>query len=140
MATVKQVMEVIDKLKASKPIEFFKGIDEINSGMRFIMIYLNESNNNVYASELSERMGISRARITILIKKLIAKDFVVKIQAKDDARKDIIKLTEKGKTEINKEKERVFNNIIKVIDTLGIKKVNQFIELSTEIRNIFKKC
>lgn len=140
MATVKQVMEVIDKLKASKPIEFFKGIDEINSGMRFIMIYLNESNNNVYASELSERMGISRARITILIKKLIAKDFVVKIQAKDDARKDIIKLTEKGKTEINKEKEIVFNNIIKVIDTLGIKKVNQFIELSTEIRNIFKKC
>lgn len=140
MATVKQVMEVIDKLKASKPIEFFKGIDEISSGMRFIMIYLDEANNDVYASELSEKMNISRARIAILIKKLIAKDFVIKVRAEDDARKELIKLTEKGQTEINKEKEKLFNSIVKVIDTLGIKKVNQFIELSTEIRNIFKKC
>lgn len=140
MATIKQVMEVIDKLKASKPIEFFKGIDEINSGMRFIMMYLDAVNNDVYASELSEKMNISRARIAILIKKLIAKDFVVKIKSGSDARKDIIKLTEKGKSEINKEKERVFNNIAKVIDSLGIKKVNQFIELSTKIRNILKKC
>ena len=139
MKSNSQIVEVFDKLKECRPTHFFKHIDEINSGMGFIMVYLYESKNDVCAIELSKHMQISRARVAMLIKKLIAKGFVEKEDSLNDARKEIVKITDAGIYEIAKMRQQVFNNIAKVVDKLGIDRVLEFIELSKQIHSVIEE-
>lgn len=136
MASKAEVFGVMGKLQECNPLEFFRSIDEINSGMGYIMLRLYNAKNEVYAIDLSQDMQISRARVTMLIKKLTTKGFVVKQRSKLDARKEIITITNKGRDEVNNIKKKVLDNVTKLIDNLGINKVNQFLELSKDIRNI----
>lgn len=136
MASKLEVFEVMGKLQECNPLEFFRTIDEVNSGMGYIMLRLYNAKDEVYAIDLSSDMQISRARVTMIIKKLIYKGFVVKQRSKSDARKEIISITNKGREEVNNIKQKVLNNVNMLIDKMGIDKVNQFLSLSNEIKNI----
>lgn len=136
MASRAEVFEVMGKLHDCNSLEFFKMIDEIDSGMGYIMLKLYNAKDEVYAIDLSVDMQISRARVTMLLRKLISRGFVVKQRSKVDARKEIISITNKGRDEVNHIKQKVLNNVTKLIDSLGIDKVNQFLELSREIKNV----
>jgi len=136
MASKMEVFEVMGKLQECSPLEFFRTIEEINSGMGYIMLRLYNAKDEVFAIDLSNDMQISRARVTMLLHKLISKGFVVKQRSKTDARKEIISITNKGRDEVINIKQKVLDNVNKLIDKLGIDKVNQFLELSREIRNI----
>lgn len=139
MASKMEVFEVMGKLQECNPLEFFRMIDEINSGMGYIMLRLYNAKEEVYAIDLSEDMQISRARVTMLLHKLISKGFVVKQRSKKDARKEIISITNKGRDEVGLIKQKVIDNVSKLIDILGMDKVNQFLELSGEIKGILHK-
>ena len=136
MASKMEVFEVMGKLQECSPLEFFRVIEEINSGMGYIMLRLYNAKEDVYAIDLSEDMQISRARITMLLRKLILKGLVVKQRSKSDARKEVITITNKGRDEVNNIKQKVLNTVTKLIDNLGIDKVNQFLEISKEIRDM----
>lgn len=133
MASKTQVFEVMAKLQEHNPLEVFRSIEEINSGMGYIMLRLYNAKNEVFAIDLSKDMQISRARVTMLLRKLISKGFVVKQRSKIDARKEIITITNKGRDEVNQIKQKVLDDINKLIDRLGIDKVNEFLDLSKEI-------
>ena len=136
MASKMEVFEVMGKLQECSPIEFFKTIEEINSGMGYIMLRLYNAKEEIYAINLSADMQISRARVTMLLNKLISKGFVVKQRSKNDARKEIITITNKGRDEVAKIKQRILDIVNKLIDNLGMDKVNQFFEISNEIKNL----
>ncbi|MBQ7798191.1 MAG: winged helix-turn-helix transcriptional regulator [Clostridia bacterium] len=133
MASKAQVFEVMAKLQDCSPLEAFRHIDEINSGMGYIMLRLYNAKNEVFAIDISKDMQISRARVTMLIRKLISKGFAVKQRSKTDARKEIITITNKGRDEVNTIKQKILGDVNKLIDKLGFDKVNQFLEISKEI-------
>lgn len=139
MTTRQQAIEIIEKLKNCRPMEFFLGMNDINSGMGFILINLYESKNGTYASSISEKMKISRARVAILLKKLQAKNLITKEISSNDTRKEVLKITNLGRQEVETVRNKIINKTIKVIDTLGIEKVNNFIALSTEIKNTIQE-
>jgi DNA-binding MarR family transcriptional regulator len=139
MASKMEVFEVMGKLQECNPLEFFRTIDEINSGMGYIMLRLYNAKDEVFAIDLSADMQISRARVTMLLRKLILRGFVVKQRSKKDARKEIISITNKGRDEVNNIKKKVLDNVTILIDSLGMDKVNQFLELSGEIKQILHK-
>ena len=133
MASKAQVFEVMAKLRDCSPLEAFRHIDEINSGMGYIMLRLYNAKNEVFAIDISKDMQISRARVTMLIRKLISKGFAVKQRSKTDARKEIITITNKGRDEVNTIKQKILGDVNKLIDKLGFDKVNKFLEISKEI-------
>ena len=139
MANKTQVFEVMAKLQEHNPLEVFRNIEEINSGMGYIMLKLYNAKDEVFAIDLSKDMQISRARVTMLLRKLILKGFVIKQRSKVDARKEMITITNKGRDEVNQIKQKVFNDINKLIDKLGIEKVNEFLDLSKEIHETLHK-
>ncbi len=139
MADKRQVLEIMARLKESNPLEIFKIIDEINSGMGYILLRLYNAKSEVYAIHLSKDMQISRARVTMLLRKLINKGFVLKQQSKSDARKEIVTITNKGREEVTILKQKIFSNVSKLVDKLGTEKINQFIDLSNEIHKIMHK-
>ena len=137
MANKEQVYQIIEKLKIIRPTEMFKDIDCTNKGMRFILIYISE-NNNVYASTISEKMNISRARVGILLKKLENKKFITKRPSSSDARIDVIELTPPGRSEAEKLKEDAISEMIKIIDYVGFDELNTCLDTMAKVKKILE--
>ena len=130
-----QAEQILKKIKSCSPTKTFKPLDHSESGLCFILIYLDEAEREVYASEISEKMKISRAGVAKLIKKLIYKEFVTKRVSHTDARKEIINITEKGRIEACKHREEVMTFIENLIRKVGVEKIEKFIDLAEEIKN-----
>lgn len=139
MVTREQALDVLNKMKQNKPTKFFNKIDETSAGMNFILVYLSEHGNEVYASTIAEKMNISRARVAVLIQKLINKGMVQKSSSCIDGRIDVLKITETGLNEVKTFKEQVLSNVITVVEKIGLEEIYRFIDTSAKIKNILSE-
>ena len=64
-----QALSLIKRLQEIKQPKILKTISDLDAGMRCIMLFLSENSTGVYASAISENMGVSRARVGVLLKK-----------------------------------------------------------------------
>lgn len=136
MVTREQALGVLNKLKENKPTKLFNKASETSAGMNFVLVYLSEHKENVYASTIADKMQISRARIAVLIQKLISKSLIEKTVSNDDARIEVLKITPLGIKEVNAFKEKMISALIKVIEEVGLKRIYKFIETSAKINHI----
>ena len=136
MATQEQILSIIKKIKTDKPTYIFKKILDMDSGVKFVLMLLYESETEVYASTISEKMNISRARVAVLLKKMQDKDLIVKTPSLSDARIEIVSFTEYGLDCAKKFREQSMSMINKVVDNFGYEKVNQFIDMAVNIKKI----
>lgn len=134
MTTREQALCILAKLKANNPVEVLKKFNDINSGMKFILIHLDEAKSEVFASELSELMCISRARVSFMLKKMEQKGLISRKTSVNDSRKEVLSLTTLGKSQLEYEQQKVIDNLTQVIDHIGIDKINQFIEIGDQIK------
>lgn len=139
MVTIQQAMEVLQKMKNNRPIKLFNNLNESEAGMRFVLVYLSEHNQDVYSSAIAEEMKISRARVAVLTQKLESKGYIEKLPSKKDKRIEVIKITQRGLDQINFMKNNVLNSVIKIIDEIGLDEINQFIETSAKIKKILQE-
>ena len=138
MVTRKQALEVIEKLKQNKPEVMLNEVKRTEKGLGLVLGYIYE-NPNVYAVNISQKMQISRARIAVILKKLINRGLVKKSPAPDDARVEVLSVTEKGAKEVRLHKEAVVSLITAVIKEVGYDEVNTFISTSFKIREAVRK-
>lgn len=139
MITKNQAMEILEKIKNNRPNKFFNKLDDTEAGMRFVLIYLSENKAGVYASSIAEKMCISRARVAVLIQKLLIKGYIEKTLSKTDGRIEVLSLTAKGIEEINSHQEKILKNIMKIIEEIGLDEVNKYIEISSKIKKILEE-
>lgn len=113
-----------------------KGLNDTKAGVGAVVKVLNDSPVPISAGTISKKIGVSTARTAVLLKKMSAKNLIVKETDKKDKRKTLVKLSEHGKKTADKMKENLFRHIAFIIDTLGMEKLEQFISLSKEIRSV----
>lgn len=136
MATKEQVEYVFKNLMIVNPEEFFKGMNNVRVGVGAVIKILSESATPISAGEISEKMCVSTARTAVLLKKMLAKQLIVKLSDKNDKRKTLVALSDYGKQTAQQMKDNLYRQLSKVIDILGMEKIEQFIESSKEIRNV----
>lgn len=86
--------------------EFKKVTETINdgfSGMYFVLKILSDTSKEFSAGDISETFQVSTARTAVILKTLEGKGYIIKSKSKNDARKTIVKITDKG-TEILNER------------------------------------
>lgn len=138
MGKEQQIAEIIKILEENKPAKVFKKVsDDLDSGIRFVLMFLSD-NKNVYASTISERINISRARVGILLKKMESKNLIEKIGDAQDGRIQVIKITEKGRQQCSQIKAKIREYISKTIDAVGYERLLSFLEIVGEIKNVLK--
>lgn len=138
MDKITQATQLLEQIRDSHPMEFFDRFDSYNSGMNVILMYLVTSNEEVYATTFSEKMNISRARVSKILQKLLDKQYITKQLSTEDARKEYISITDQGRMAIEEVKKKIISNGITLIDHLGIEKLQTFISISKEIRDLIK--
>lgn len=135
MLTKEEAIILMERLKKTKPNDFFNKVDDYEVGMRFVLIYLSE-NENVYANNIANVMGVSRARITVLLNKLENKGYIKKEVSATDKRIEVVSLTDSGFAYINQIKENVISLVIKVVDEIGIDEIHRFLDTAAKIKKL----
>ena len=136
MATKEQIEYVFSNFMQSQPTEFLRLLNGAKAGVGYVLKILNETDHPITAGEISDKMNVSTARVAVLLRKMINKDFIVKESDKSDARVTIVKLTDYGRQMANAMRQEMQEHLSVIIDTMGMDKINEFILLSNEIKTI----
>lgn len=120
----------------SRPTKFPEEINATNAGIGLVMKLLRTSaEGKLTAGDISVAMGVSTARVAVLLKKMEKKDLIVKTGDENDARVTVVSLSETGLKTINEARRDAIDRVSMVIDKLGEDKIRSFIDLSLEVRN-----
>lgn len=139
MATQEQVERIAEELVKAQPTNFSKLINNANVGIGFALKLLYMAQEHcLTAGEISDAMGVSTARVAVLLKKMENKGLIVKETDRSDARVTVVRLSADGEQSVRETKENILRHIAVVIDKIGIEKLQQFIALSVEVKNAMR--
>lgn len=139
MATQEQIEYVLRELPRAHPAEFFKIFNDSNAGIGFALKLLNTAEKNrLSAGAISEAMGVSTARVAVIIKKMESRGLITKESYWADARVTLVCLSDEGKALCEQMRANMSAHISAVIDRIGMEKLRQFIELSVEVKEAMR--
>lgn len=140
MATQEQIEYIVRELPKAHPANFFKVFNDSNTGIGFaIKLLYSAEGNRLSAGAISEAMGVSTARVAVLLKKMESKGLITRESDRADARVTVARLSEAGKAAAEQMQENMLEHISYVIDQVGMEKLLQFIELSVEVKMAMAK-
>ncbi len=135
----KELMSIMEKShKATRHIR------EPLGGEAFVLYQVSRSVGSITPSDISCNIGVSTARVATTLKNLEKKEMIVREIDKDDRRKILIKITEKGKEEVEKNYNHLLNNTIEMLVFLGEDDANEFIRIKKRLaqrnKELAEKC
>lgn len=136
MATAAQIDNILSLIEKVHSSNIFDTTNHLHTGIGAMLFYLSKAKSAVTAGDISENLKVSTARVAVLIKKLEANGLIIKSQLPTDARVSIITLTDCGKQTIYKLEQDIRQKIGEVIDKVGIDRLTEFINISSEIKSI----
>lgn len=134
-AQIEMVLEEFKKVHPPHPSGFLQRIDERQEGVGAVLCLLHEAKDTVTAGRISEVLGVSTARVAVLLKKMEAKGLIAKERAPFDARVTVVTLTEQGRETMHRIEEEIFRQMGIVIDRVGEERVLEFIAIAKEIQS-----
>ena len=117
------------------PVGLLQRIDETQEGVGAVLCLLHESDETVTAGRVSEVLGVSTARVAVLLKKMAAKGLITKGHDPADARVTVVSLTEQGRESIREIEGELYRQTGLVIDRVGEERVLEFIAIAQEIQS-----
>lgn len=136
MASQEQIEAVAAAMRKIRPAPLFKLISESQTGIGAVMRYLSDADGEVTAGNIADFMGVSTARVAVLLKKLSAKGLIVKESAASDGRVTIVRLSDTGKQTAEAMRSGVCGKIGEAIDKIGMERMLEFLTIAGEISDI----
>ena len=90
-------------------------------------------------SEISEALGITKARVTAISNALYEKEFILFHKNEKDKRKINLMLSPLGEVMITHKLEMLDKRIISILEDLGIEKTEMLIDILNEIQKIITR-
>lgn len=138
MATKEQIEKILVLLDESHPRNFMEKRNETGVGIGAVLTFLFESDKPITAGAISKSLGISTARVAVLLKKMEARGFICRTTGTQDARTVVVSLTPLGLETVKKLRENLYQDIGILIDTIGMDQLIAYTNISKEIRSVLK--
>lgn len=139
MATQAQIEQVAQALHRVLPAPFFRKVSESQAGTGAVLRFLFETEGDVTAGMIADLMGVSTARVAVLLKKMTVRGLIVKVRAPGDARITIVRLTDQGRGTAQLMRDDMYARVGQVIDKVGMDRAMEFLSIAGEIAEIMPK-
>ncbi len=116
-----------------------QSIDGLKLGMGNILSHLYYSSEDMSAGDLGNALGISKPRVTVLLKKLVQRGYIVYREDSNDKRKTMVSITEQGKDYYEEENRKVLEYIEYLLESIGDEKMFSLIDILQEIDEVTAK-
>lgn len=125
--------ELIDIYEQSRPAPSYQQLSKMFMGESFVLHYLANHEGVIHPKELSERMGVSTARIANLLNKMEEKNLIVRRVCLEDNRKLIVALTDVGQQMADQLRSDLLATICAELEILGPEDALAFIRIRRKI-------
>lgn len=139
MIQPEDVYKAIRFLHENKPFHEYHEFNVHEKGIGAAIIFLFKSEQEVKSVDISTALGISSARMAVILKKLEHKNVITKSTSKSDSRAVIITLTEKGRILANTLEQNMFNTVSKIIEEIGLEEFYLTFEKINKISKILQE-
>lgn len=102
-------------------------------GENMTLALISKNKGSIYPKDIEKKMGISSARVSKIIKGLEEKDLVIRKPDKEDKRKTLVILTERGKKFENLRKEKINFILTSMLELLGEEDGTDFVRIIEKI-------
>jgi len=133
MDDTKLTMALIENLLSLVRTSLQKQFGQFVRGESYILNNLLKRSDAALPSELSADMGISTARVAVILNNLENKEYITREMDSSDRRKILVRLTEKGKMRIVDEHKQLFENTRFVIREIGEEDAHELIRILQKI-------
>ena len=127
---IKRIIKLIEDVELEK---VFKSLKDTMSGMGAALHILYEYDRSTTSGQLCDLLGVSSARVAVLLKTMESKGLIVKRKGVLDARTTVVSLTAFGKETTLKIREEMYNRINRIIDHVGFAQLEQFFAVAKQI-------
>lgn len=136
MATREEIEHVFSGIVEAQPVELLHILQGAREGIGCVLKLLCDENKPLTSGEISQRMGVSTARVAVLLRKMSNRGYIVKQNPADDARVVLVSLTEEGRKMANAMQDEMCEHVAYIIDKMGMEKIDEFIKLSEELKSL----
>lgn len=138
MYTQQEVELLLQTMLEAQPKELVRFMGENQAGIRAVLRLLHASQQVMTAGKIAEEIGVSNARVAVLLKKMTAKDLIVKETDPNDARVTTVRLSEHGIETVKAMRKELFEQMGILIDKIGMDRMLEFVMISKEIQEALK--
>lgn len=129
-----QAEKILTEFLECKPSMFLEKIENMQKGGISILFYLEQSETEVIAGDIAKEMQVSTARIAVLLRKLENSDLIEKCNSTSDARKTVVKITNKGREYCQEIKNQILYKTEHLIEEFGMEKLENFLQMTKDIK------
>ena len=133
-----EVRELIKNLEAIKPKKLIDDCHVNKEGIMHALVYLYTSKEPVSAGDISKQLGVSTARVAVILRKMQEKGDITKETDPKDARKVVIRITSKGREFIEQRKSMFFNDIRDMTEKIGKERFDEFLDILSEVHEFME--
>ena len=132
-----KAIRLMEDIKENRPGPLLEHIDRGERGLNFVLGYLDHhSDKEVIAADLAKELGVSTARISVLLRKMKDKGLIETAPSARDARKTVLKLSKKGKRLSNENFERMVRAHERLLESLSDREIETFLKISKKIQTV----
>lgn len=132
------VILMLEVMQASTQIQhaIFDVLEEkyqISEGKLRVMIILHQQSEGIAPSVLAQKANVTRATISVMLKRMQRDGFVLLTTSATDARSKLVCLTKKGRELVNEILPQHYLRITKLMHNLSVEEQHQLIKLLQKI-------
>ena len=128
--------ELIDSIFKVSNSENISTILRLSEGKNSLLYLLYVSENSLTPSEISKRLNISRARVTVMLNSLSNENLIEFSKVDDDKRKMYVKLTNYGVNSVCENIKKIDELLTLLSNIIGIDSLERLIEVFDKLNNI----
>ena len=129
-----KAIDFLYKLRSCREKNFFHQLNESQTGIGFVLVYLFEATDEVYAGDLAKALGVSTARVAVLLKKMEKQGLILRIRSEEDARRTVVRITEEGEKTAVEMREAMIEKIELLLEKVGQEELEEFLRLLGKIK------
>ena len=131
----------MEDIRNNAPRPLFDSIGLEEKGIRFILGYLKcHKDEDIKIADLARELGVSTARMSVLIGRMEADKLVRKIRSKKDARQVMVKITAAGEKIADEHFETLVRAYEKLIDSVSEEDLRNYVRVSGIIKGVLKNA
>ena len=139
MDTRDEAKKYLDELRLYWAKSFFGMLEKSLKGTGFVLAYLESAQGEVCAGDVARELHVSTARIAALQKAMEKNGLITRSPSQEDARKTVIRITEKGVRELQQIRERMLDKAVMVLERVGRDDAEEFIRISGKIKRALEE-
>ena len=129
--------EFLSSMRSIQGAKYHKFVQESCQGEASVLYYIKEVQGEIMPGRISEEIGVSSARVAVILSSLESKGLITREIDSEDRRKIIVRLTQKGRNYVEEQRGKHIELAKDILIRLGDGDAKELVRIIRRLEEIF---